>query len=92
MTAMDKFSEASWETGSSFRKARYNLDSCASGIADTTGESMNARFRLTTTVTTSGTKLLPPTLEQLCCWDKRGRWSSCVVGISPVAGAVVSLG
>jgi hypothetical protein len=38
MAAEDTFSEASKETGSSFRKTRYYLDSCASRNADTTGQ------------------------------------------------------
>jgi len=72
-TTKDKFSEANRETGSLFRKARYNLDSCASRIADMTDESMKARFRMTISVTASGTKLLPPSAA-----------ADCVVGISPV--------
>ena len=65
MAAKDKFSESSRETGSSFRKVRYHLDPCASRIADTIGESMNARFRMTTTTNATGNSLLPPTLQQV---------------------------
>lgn len=75
MADKDKLSEASRGTGSSFRKARYNLDSCASRIADTTGESMNARFRMTTTTTATDQTSPSNRCSRLCCWDKPGRFS-----------------